>query len=107
MKFPALLLLVLFLAAYPLASAQRRDNWPSPPEAADKSVTTPGAAASTVKMSLDLTQIQHEAKELLELSQSLQTDIQYVNRGMLPKDTVAKLKRIEKISKHLRGELGN
>jgi len=60
-----------------------------------------------VKMSLDLTQIQHEAKELLELSQSLQPDIQYVNRGMLPKDTVAKLKRIEKISKHLRGELGN
>lgn len=107
MKYHALVLLVLFLAAYPLASAQRQDKWPRPPEAADKSATVPGPASSTAKVSLDLAQIQHEARELLELSQSLQPDIQYVNRGMLPKDTVAKLKRIEKISKHLRGELGN
>jgi hypothetical protein len=28
-----------------------------------------------------------------------------VSRGLLPKDTVEKLKRIEKLSKRLRGEL--
>jgi len=29
-----------------------------------------------------------------------------VNHGILPKDTIEKLKRIEKLSKRLRGELG-
>ena len=29
-----------------------------------------------------------------------------VNHGILPKDAIEKLKRIEKLSKHLRGELG-
>jgi hypothetical protein len=28
-----------------------------------------------------------------------------VRRGMLPKDAIEKLKQIEKLSKHLRGEL--
>jgi len=43
---------------------------------------------------------------LFELSQSLQFDVQSINRGMLPQDTIAKLKRIEKTSKQLRHELG-
>src|SRR2546428_91899 len=51
-------------------------------------------------------EMQREAKELLELSQSLQPDMESVNHGILPKDTIEKLKRIEKLSKRLRGELG-
>jgi len=54
----------------------------------------------------DPLELQREAKELLELSQSLQPDMESVNRGILPKDTIEKLKRIEKLSKRLRGELG-
>jgi hypothetical protein len=53
----------------------------------------------------DPVKLQREAQELLELSQSLQPDIESVNRGILPKDTVEKLKRLEKRAKHLRGEL--
>jgi len=49
--------------------------------------------------------LQREAKELLELSQSLQPDIESLSRGLLPKDLVDKLKRIEKLSKRLRGEI--
>ena len=41
----------------------------------------------------------------LELSQSLQGDIESVNKGLMPKDTVDKLKRIQKLAKHLKGEL--
>lgn len=55
---------------------------------------------------VDSKQLQHEAKELLELSQALQADIAYVNQGLLPKDTIGKLKRIEKLSRHLRSEVG-
>lgn len=57
------------------------------------------------KVKLDPVQLQREAKELLDLSQSLQSDIESVNRGMLPKDTIDKLKRIQKLAKHLRGEI--
>jgi hypothetical protein len=53
----------------------------------------------------DPVKLQHEAQELLELSQSLQSDIDSVNRGVMPKDTIEKLKRVEKLAKHLRGEL--
>ena len=57
------------------------------------------------KVKLDAAQLQREAQELLELSQSLQGDIESVNKGLLPKDTIEKLKRIQKVAKHLKGEL--
>ena len=57
------------------------------------------------KIKLDPVQLQREGRELLELSQSLQLDIDSVNHGVLPKDMIGKLKRIEKLSKHLRGEI--
>lgn len=57
------------------------------------------------KTKLDAAQLQSEARELLELSQSLQSDIESVNHGVLPKDTIEKLKRIQKLAKHLRGEI--
>jgi hypothetical protein len=57
------------------------------------------------KIKLDPDQLQREARELLDLSQALQADIESVNHGMLPKDTVERLKRIQKVAKHLRGEI--
>jgi len=64
--------------------------------------TTPLAQPKT---KLDPEQLQREARELLELSQSLQGDIDSVNHGLHPKDTIGKLKRIQKLAKHLRGEI--
>jgi hypothetical protein len=49
--------------------------------------------------------MQKEAIELADLAQSIPRDIDNANMGVLPKDMLGKLKRIEKISKHLRGEL--
>lgn len=57
------------------------------------------------KIKIDPDQLQREARELLELSQSLQADIESVNHGLHPKDTDEKLKRIQKLAKHLRGEI--
>ena len=61
-----------------------------------------GAAATRI----DPARLQAEVKELFELSQSLQPDMRFIQNGLLPKDIVEKLKRIEKLSKHMRGELG-
>ncbi len=57
------------------------------------------------KSKVDPAQLQREAHELLDLSQSLQADIDSVNQGLQPKDTIEKLKRIQKVAKHLRGEI--
>ena len=57
------------------------------------------------KIKIDPDQLKREARELLELSQSLQGDIESVNHGLHPKDTIEKLKRIQKLAKHLRGEI--
>src|SRR2546428_764383 len=75
-------------------------------QAADDSATATKPTAPHLKTRADTLELQREAKELLELSQSPQPDMESVNHGILPKDTIEKLKRIEKPSKRLRGELG-
>jgi hypothetical protein len=105
-RFRYLLPWVLLVFAGPRALPQRHSNWPTPPAPADKSVTVPSKTSVTGKRQLDQAAIERQARELLELSQSLQPDIKNLTRGMLPEDTIPKLKRIEKLSKNLRKELG-
>jgi len=54
---------------------------------------------------LDMSKLQHQAQELAELSSSIPADINRVNRGLRSKDVLDKRKRVEKLSKQLRGEL--
>ena len=54
---------------------------------------------------LDRVRLQKDAQELVDLSAAVRTDIELANRGLLSKDVVEKLKRMEKLSKHLRSEL--
>ncbi len=54
---------------------------------------------------IDPDQLKREGRELMELTQSLQDDIEALNHGLHPKDTTEKLKRIQKLAKHLRGEI--
>jgi hypothetical protein len=105
-KSRCLLACVLLASANPVALPQRQSNWPVPPAPADRSVTAPQPKRGNGKHQLDRLAIEREASELLQLSQSLQPDIKDVTHGMLPEDTIAKLKRIEKLSKNLRKELG-
>lgn len=53
----------------------------------------------------DPVKLRQEADELSRLAQSVPLDIDQVAQGKLPKDVADKLKRIEKLSKHLRGAL--
>jgi hypothetical protein len=50
-------------------------------------------------------QRQKDADELARLAESLPAEVAQVNRGILPKDLSDKLKKIEKLSKRLRGEI--
>ena len=54
----------------------------------------------------DYVKVEQEADELSKIAQSIPSDVQQMAKGMLPKDVIEKLKHIEKLSKHLRGELG-
>jgi hypothetical protein len=61
--------------------------------------------SSTPRPHTDPLELQREARQVLELSQSIQSDFESINRGLLPKDTIEKLKRIEKLSRHLRSQI--
>jgi len=80
-------------------------HFPTPPESMDPQQQSK-ESRPTPSRRIDFTQVQHEADELAQTAQTIPTDIGSVRQGMLPKDVVAKLKQIEKLSKHLRSELG-
>jgi hypothetical protein len=50
--------------------------------------------------------MEREARELSALASSVPGDVEQLKKGILPSDAVDKLKRIEKISKQLRGQIG-
>jgi hypothetical protein len=50
-------------------------------------------------------QLQKDAKELAELCASVPDDMARVKQGLLSKDVVEKLKRVEKLSKGVREQL--
>jgi hypothetical protein len=50
-------------------------------------------------------QFQKDAKELAEICTSVSGDMDGAKQGLLPKDLVEKLKRMEKLSKHVREQL--
>jgi hypothetical protein len=54
---------------------------------------------------VDLVQLQREADDLAREAGTIPIDVASVRKGELPKDTIQKLKQIEKLSKHLRNEL--
>lgn len=53
----------------------------------------------------NVAQLKSEADQLAQLAASLPKDVQNAGKGLLEKDLLQKLKRIEKLSKHLRNEL--
>ncbi len=75
-----------------LREGQKQINKPLDPPL----IETPGPNAAKLKQ---------EADELAQLSAGVPSDLAHVARGQLPKDLAEKLKRIEKLAKHLRSEL--
>lgn len=54
---------------------------------------------------LDPPKLRQEALDLADLARTIPEDVNQTVQGKLAKDLADKLKRIEKLTKHLRGEL--
>lgn len=60
---------------------------------------------TTSRPALKVAELQGEAGQLADLAASVPAGVEHAGRGMIEKDLLQKLKRIEKLSKHLRNEL--
>jgi hypothetical protein len=100
------LLLMLLISASP-TSAQARPRAPGVRQAdqaaaqAERNIPPP----ITQHVAIHLVEIGQEANELSRIAPTIPPDIDSVKKGVLPKDIVERLKRIEKLAKHLRSEL--
>ncbi len=101
--FGTILGMVLILASG--SSAQKHvPHFPQPPAPSlpKEPETTPNPHQSP---KLNFVEMERESKELSQLAGSIPGDVDLLKKGLLPKDVVDKLKRIEKLSKHLRGQI--
>ena len=57
------------------------------------------------KRTIDSAKLQKDADELADLAASVPSAVNQTTHGVMPKGIVEKLKRIEKLAKHLRSEL--
>jgi len=96
---------LLWLLASVEASGQHRPTYPHPPQAADTATIENVQPQPSQRARLNPAELQQEVQELSSLAQDLTQDIDAVNRGLLPRDTVDKLKRVEKLAKRLRKEI--
>jgi hypothetical protein len=101
--------LVAILLVYVFSSAQMKDVYipgiPPPPAPLDPDhgKTTPDQPK--MQRRVDPVKLQKDADNLALTAQSIPSDVVSIRKGMLPKDTIQKLKEIEKLSKRLRSEL--
>ncbi len=103
MRIP-LLCLVLFLGISSV-SAQSRPGPPGLQAAREYESTHPLEAPQVPARKIGVAHLQREADELSNLAQSIPADVKSTTQGLLSKDVLEKLKRIEKLSKHLRSEI--
>lgn len=54
---------------------------------------------------VDVKQLKSRAKELTNLSNELPAQMEQIGNGRLPKELIENLKKIEKLAKHIRGEV--
>lgn len=100
--------LVAFILWPLLAAAQRDDEPlpPTPPPSMERMRFPTEPSVLPPPRPVDLAKIKKDADELAKLAGSIPPDVDQVAKGLLPKDLKEKLKRIEKVSKRLRSELG-
>lgn len=54
---------------------------------------------------VDVTEIKGQATELITMSQALPVQIDRIGNGVYPRELISNLKKIEKLSKQIRGEI--
>ena len=103
----SLLFAALLISFIPVECAQTGRPIPPGQREADKQTNAPIDEPSSKpgKQPLDPAKLKQEAEELAKLSAAIPSQIDLVSRGQLPKELNEQLKRIEKLAKHLRGEV--
>jgi len=103
-------ILSLFVASLFLCSLAVPQGRPGPPgitqgdqtvEQGDKNVPPPLYQRSRI----DPAKLKRDADELASLAQTIPPGIEQTTKGVLPKDLVDRLKRIEKLAKQLRSQI--
>jgi hypothetical protein len=104
----SLALLLLALPAHPQLGSPLGRCGPHPPDPywpqnqiPEERVSLEGRKGHPV----DIVKLKRDAQELADLSASIPVDVNRANHGLLSKDLVDKLKRVEKLSRQLRGDL--
>jgi hypothetical protein len=85
------------------SEGQRHGGYPTPPSPAVREDQT--TSPQKKRLHLDIVTMEREAKEIAALASTIPSDIEQLKKGLLPSDAVDKLKRIEKLSKQLRGQI--
>ena len=105
---PAVLSIMLLVCVLP-TGAQMKDVYipgtPPPPAPLDPDHGKTAPDDSRLQRRIDLVKLQRDADDLARTAQTIPSDLANIRRGTLPKDTIQKLKDIEKLSKRLRSEL--
>ena len=108
MTKPAFLSILLFVCVLS-TGAQMKDVYtpgvPPPPAPMDPDHGKTNPDEPKLQRRIDPVKLQRDADDLARAAQTIPSDVASVRRGTLPKDTIQKLKEIEKLSKRLRGEL--
>ncbi len=108
MTKPAFLAIVLLVCVLS-TGAQMKDVYspgvPPPPAPLDPDHGKAAPDESKLQRRIDPVKLQREADDLARTAQTIPSDLANIRRGTLPKDTIQKLKEIEKLSKRLRSEL--
>ena len=84
--------------------AQTRRGYPTPPPPAVPE-DGPAPPKPNLPIRLDSMAIEREAKEMAALASSISGDFESIKKGLLPRDTLNNLKKIEKLARQLRGQL--
>jgi hypothetical protein len=72
----------------------------------DTPITVPGTwTQSSKKHPAEPARLRSAAQELAKLAETVPAQIDQVAKGQLPKELIANLKKIEKLSKQLRGDV--
>ena len=105
---PAVLSIMLLVCVLP-TGAQMKDVYipgvPAQPSPMDRDHDKTAPDQPKLQRHIDPVKLQRDADDLARTAQTIPTDLANIRRGTLPKDTIQKLKDIEKLSKRLRSEL--
>ncbi len=105
----AAVLPIILLVCMAPTGAQIKDAYipgvPPPPPSLDPDHGKTSPDNPRLQRRIDLAKLQQEADDLARAAQAIPSDIASIRRGTLPKDTIQRLREIEKLSKRMRTEL--